>query len=82
MVREAWSGQDNNLARAISGFTLKAQKWNKKVFGNVFTKKRQIMDRLLGTQKAIANIPTPFLVDLQNHLSKEYNQILQLEEEI
>lgn len=40
MVREAWLGQDDNLVRAISGFTLKAQKWNKKVFGNVFTKKR------------------------------------------
>ncbi|KAL4596819.1 hypothetical protein ACB092_12G190700 [Castanea dentata] len=37
---EVWSGQEDNLAKAISGFTLKALRWNKEVFGNVFVKKR------------------------------------------
>nr|XP_023870330.1 uncharacterized protein LOC111982945 [Quercus suber] len=64
VVRDAWAGQDDNLPMAISGFTLKVQKWNKEVFGNVYAKKRQIMARFLSTQKALANHPTPFLVDL------------------
>ena len=82
MVRAAWKGQDVRLKGAISEFTVKAQRLNKEVFGNVFAKKKLIMARLLGTQKALAFRPNPFLINLQNQLSEEYNLILQMEEEI
>lgn len=73
---------ESNLEGAISGFITKAQRWNRDVFGNVFVKKRQIMSRLLGIQKALATRPNSFLINLQEQISEEYNQILQLEEEI
>ena len=82
LVREAWSGQDPYLPDAISVFTSKALRWNKDVFGNMFTRKKIIMARLLGVQKALASCPNPFLINLQNKLNDEYNLILQLEEEL
>ena len=38
------------------------------------------MARLLGTQKALANRPSSFIINLQDQLAEEYNQILQLKE--
>ena len=40
------------------------------------------MARLLGVQRALANNPNSFLINLQEQLSGEYNEILQLEEEL
>ena len=40
------------------------------------------MARLVGIQKAMANRPCTFLINLQNQLFDEYNNILQLEEEL
>jgi len=48
----------------------------------VFVRKKQIMARLLGIQKALALRPNTFLLNLQNQLTKEYNLILQMKEEI
>ena len=76
IVREAWSGQEANLLNAIFVFTSKAQRWNKEAFGNVFIRKRIIMARLLGIQKALSNCPNAFMINLQNKLNDEYNLIL------
>ena len=82
IVRDAWSGQQVNLADAISVFVSKDKDWNREVFGNVFAKNKRLMARLVGIQKAMANRPCTFLINLQNQLSDEYNNILQLEEEL
>ncbi|KAL4638398.1 hypothetical protein ACB092_03G143700 [Castanea dentata] len=82
IVRDAWEGQGVRLADATSDFVNKAKIWNREVFGNVFAKKKRIMARLGGIQKALANRPCNFLLNLQNQLSDEYNNILQLEEEL
>ena len=82
VVRATWEGQDVGLMSSISDFTVKARRWNKEGFGNVFVKKKLILARLLGTQKALASNPNPFLINLQNQLSEEYSLILQMEEEI
>ncbi|KAL0012862.1 hypothetical protein SO802_007970 [Lithocarpus litseifolius] len=82
VVRDAWTGLEDNLEGAISRFTTSAQKWNKEIFGNVFTRKKKILNRLLGIQRALANRPCTFLINLQDHISEEYNHILQLEEEL
>ena len=60
----------------------KALRWNKDVFGNVFTRKKIIMARLLGVQKALTSRLNPFLIRLENKLNDEYNLILQLEAEL
>lgn len=47
---------------AISAFSSLAQVWNKEVFGNVFAKKRRLMARLLGIQRAISRQPSQSLI--------------------
>ena len=47
-----------------------------------YVRKKQIMARLLGAQRAFATNPNTFLINLQNQLTNEYNEILQLEEEL
>ncbi|XP_030924591.1 uncharacterized protein LOC115951550 [Quercus lobata] len=69
IVRESSAGMEDNLVGAITRFTHKAQTWNKEVFGNIFARKRQIIARLLGAQRAIANNPNNFLINLQEQLS-------------
>lgn len=49
IVRESWAGKEDDLAGAVTRFTLKAQIWNKEIFGNIFVRKKKIMARLLGT---------------------------------
>ena len=66
IVRESWSGMDDNHVGAITRFTLKAQIWNKEVFGNIFVRKKQIMARLLGAQRAPAINPNTFLISKTN----------------
>ena len=53
VVRDAWAGREGNLAEAISNFKTKAQRWNREVFGNVFLRKKKILARLLGAQRAL-----------------------------
>ena len=43
----------------------RAKKWNVDVFGNLFTKKKRLLARLHGTQKALANNPNEFLLELE-----------------
>ena len=82
MVKEAWQGHNDSLSTAISEFIPLAQSWNTEVFGNIFTNKRRLLARLLGIQKAFARHPSSSLLCLQENLSDELNQILNLEEEL
>ena len=51
------------------------------VFGNLFAKKKRVLARLNGVQKAFANNPCDFLMDLENQLVSKYSLILMQEEE-
>ena len=82
LVKEAWHGKELRLGDAISEFSSLAQTWNKEVFGNIFANKRRLLARLLGIQKALARHPSHHLLLLQDNLSIELNQILNLEEEL
>ena len=55
VVQQAWT--DKGLQDAILDFVNRARKWNVDVFGNLFTKKKRLLARLHGTQKALANNP-------------------------
>ncbi|XP_050281743.1 uncharacterized protein LOC126722642 [Quercus robur] len=80
IVREAWP-EGANLEVATTDFIRKAKKWNFEVFGNIFAKKKRVLARLNGTQKALANNPIEFLLRLEDQLIEEYSSILLQEEE-
>ncbi|XP_065627415.1 uncharacterized protein LOC136066659 [Quercus suber] len=80
IVKEAWL-ENNPLRVVISNFTVKARKWNCEVFGYIFAKKRRVLARLNGAQKALADRLSDFLVCLEKQLLDEYALILLQEEE-
>lgn len=71
VMRDAWVGREGNIAEAITDFKIKAQRWNRKVFGNVFIRKKQVMARFSGTQRALTVCPNSFLIKLQDQLTEE-----------
>lgn len=80
IVHQAWES-NNRLVNAINCFTKKAKEWNKNQFGNFFTRKRNLMSRLNGIQRALALRPSDFLVKLENELLRELDLVLRQEEE-
>lgn len=71
----------NDLLEATNTFKANATTWNKLVFGNIFHKKKHILDRLNGIQKASAYPFSSFLQNLESNLQAEYSAILQNEED-
>lgn len=80
VVLQAWANcTDINIA--INKFTLMVRKWNVESFGNILTKKRRILARLNGVQKALSHCPSHNLLNLEWVLSNDFNNILRQEEE-
>lgn len=53
---------------AVNAFTTKVSAWNKDVFGNIFWKKRRLLARLGGIQKALKDYSSHGLLDLEKQL--------------
>ncbi|XP_030924855.1 uncharacterized protein LOC115951891 [Quercus lobata] len=81
IVRNAWANQ-SNLVQATTTFVREAQVWNREHFGNILVKKKRLLARLLGIQKALATSPNLFLVNLDKQLQGELNKGLNNEEEL
>ncbi|KAM1885493.1 hypothetical protein ACFX14_038166 [Malus domestica] len=56
------------------------QSWNYNVFGCIFQKKRRLLARICGIQKALCVCHVPYLFDLEKQLTNEYSTILEQEE--
>ena len=80
VVKESW-GREQLLTDAISGFTRQAKQWNVNVFGNLFARKRRVLARINGAQKALSNNPSDFLIQLEKNLIEEYNLIMPQKED-
>jgi hypothetical protein len=78
-LKNQWE-TDAEVPTALEGLTVQLKIWNKWVYGNIFQKKRKVLARLGGIQKAIAVRGNPHLYQLEDDLSAEYNQILRQEE--
>lgn len=81
IVSQAW-GCANNLVDAIDSFTKKAMVWNKNQFGSIFTRKKNLMARINGIQRAIATKPSRFLLNLEDELLRGLDSVLNQEEEL
>ncbi|RYQ81303.1 hypothetical protein Ahy_Scaffold1g107268 [Arachis hypogaea] len=78
-IEKTWTN-DTPLPRALESLTEALKSWNLEVFGNVFRKKRTILNRLAGIQKAPTYGRNPHLEKLERDLSRELDQILNQEE--
>ena len=81
VVSQAWR-HCPKLIDAIDTFTKEAKVRNKTQFGNIFSRKKNIMARLNGIQRSIAIRPSSFLCNLENELLKELDSVLSQAEEL
>ncbi|XVE96968.1 hypothetical protein REPUB_Repub02eG0269900 [Reevesia pubescens] len=65
----------------LDNFAVEVQRWNADTFGNIFMRKRTLIARIAGVQKALQLKPNPFLFALEKRLLVDYEQTL-LQEEI
>ncbi|XP_062021310.1 uncharacterized protein LOC133737845 [Rosa rugosa] len=79
-VRQNWSMEELSISNKLDLFTGAVKKWNVEVFGNIFGKKRRLIARLAGIQKALCQRKFPFLVNLEKELTKDYHELLSNEE--
>lgn len=68
------------LTSSLKQFAVKLQAWNKHTFGNIFQKKRRLLLRLEGVQKALDSKPTNSLIVLEARLKREWEEVLFQEE--
>lgn len=80
LVEHCWDNS-NTFSSLASNFVDKVRVWNKDHFGNIFHKKKILKARILGTQKALNSKPCQFLLDLEANLTKDFNDLLKLEED-
>lgn len=81
VVHSAWSDH-SDLNESILRFTREITTWNKTHFGNIFATKRRISARLNGIQKAMADRPSSFLINLEKKLQIDLSLILNQEKEL
>ncbi|KAL7173903.1 hypothetical protein ACSBR2_033208 [Camellia fascicularis] len=81
VVRDSWSDPSIPLLDWVEDFTHKVCFWNKHCFGNIFHKKKHLVARIGGVQKALNADQSLFLTNLKKSLLSEYKNILKLEEE-
>ena len=77
------AGSWNNQApfpQAVGHFVDEVSKWNKEHFGNVFHRKRRLLARLGGIQKALENFHSGGLILIENRLKRELNEVLTQED--
>ncbi|KAK8651377.1 hypothetical protein V6N13_140981 [Hibiscus sabdariffa] len=79
MVQDNWQSSDD-IVDSIKHFTKAASVWNDTVFGYIGTKKRILMARLRGIQKALCTRRSHFLVSLETSLLLELEGLLDQEE--
>lgn len=80
VIVDAWKNDDSSISTKISTVVAQMKKWNKDVFGSGFTKKKRLLARLNGVQKAMERNSSPFLFNLNRDLHDELILVLQQEE--
>ena len=79
VVDDVWWDGNGVYSLFVPIFVERIKVWNKNVFGNLFHRKRVVLARLEGAQRAIAINPNNFLLSLEKQLMEEYNSILDQE---
>lgn len=78
-VQDKWH-REEKLIPALAKLSEDLQKWNKEIFGNIFHKKRSLLARIAGVQKALINQPNRGLIKFESRLRKELDEVLEEEE--
>ncbi|XP_061998979.1 uncharacterized protein LOC133716290 [Rosa rugosa] len=78
-VSTTWMGLTGDFSAKINALSKALAQWNKDVFGHLFHRKRKLLARIGGIQKARDRHDNPFLINLESELIQEYETIREQE---
>ncbi|KAF7807304.1 reverse transcriptase [Senna tora] len=81
IAEKAWQEAPNS-SQGLNLIKGRALVWNRNSFGNVLQRKNRIFRQLEGINRAMNSGPNPHLILFEQSLAQEYQQILDLEEEL
>ncbi|GLU09860.1 hypothetical protein SLE2022_266990 [Rubroshorea leprosula] len=81
-VNQFWALNTLPIGKALTNFGSFLSSWNKLVFGNILKKKKRILARLEGIEKALSTHNSHNLLLLHKKLTSEYQTILLEEEDL
>ena len=81
IVSKAWCNS-RSLVESIDFFSKEATLWNRNHFGNIHHKKRRVLARIYGVQKALSNYLSSALINLKHQLQLELDSILDQERDL
>ncbi|GLT52118.1 hypothetical protein SLA2020_254760 [Shorea laevis] len=82
MIIPIWSNCDSSTSQCIQATQASCKIWSKCTFDNIFRKKRKLNARLDGIHKALSVKHSNSLASLEKELVKEYEYILNLEQDL
>ncbi|OMO51138.1 reverse transcriptase [Corchorus capsularis] len=80
IIKSVWHGNDLDFDKIVPVFIDLIKVWNKNVFGNVFKNKNRLLARINGIQKALADKPSQFPLDLDKKLRLDFALVLRQDE--
>ncbi|CAJ2644330.1 unnamed protein product [Trifolium pratense] len=72
--------KDTNIVQSLHNLTVQLKKWNKDIFGDIFKRKKEILDRLNGIQNSSNYGHSIFLENLEKELQDQLVVTLYQEE--
>lgn len=80
LVTNTWNSTQGNVYNKLHKVQVESTKFNEKVFGNIFKRKRHLDARIKGVHKKLDIFPYSGLIILERKLQALYNQVLHQEE--
>ncbi|XP_050386378.1 uncharacterized protein LOC126802738 [Argentina anserina] len=74
-VVNTWNSLSGPFSSKIKKMAAALSNWNKEVFGHLFQKKKKLLARIGGIQRARDRYENPFLINLEAELIHEYEKI-------
>ncbi|GKU94254.1 hypothetical protein SLEP1_g7776 [Rubroshorea leprosula] len=82
LVASEWTHSNLSISECSTQFKSSVRLWSRANFDNIHKKKKEILARLVGTQKALQFKNSHFLLNLEKELTQEYQLLLKYEEDL
>ncbi|XP_061998932.1 uncharacterized protein LOC133716229 [Rosa rugosa] len=74
-VADSWKSYSGDFVKKTTDLSHDLQQWNINIFGNIFKRKKHLLARIGGIQKATDRYSNPFLINLESELIREYETL-------
>lgn len=75
MVQKSWERSEASISDRLLSLQAALKKWNSDVFGNIFRRKRTLLNRIKGVQRERCFRDCRHLADLEDKLQKELREV-------